>query len=141
MTFLQKLLCVGNGPVVIIDDEKKDRYIAKRCFEKSKLSTKHAFMEFADAFAFISYLESAALKGDQLPAMVLVDINMPSMNGFELLESVRKKSIFSKMPLLVIFSTSQNPNDIRKAEGLGASGYQVKPFSVEEYVTFFDSLD
>ena len=73
----------------------------------------------------ISYL--GELKSDDL---VFLDINMPGMNGFECLAEIRDKS---KSVAVIMLSTADDADFIARAEKLGATGYVVKPASLELY--------
>ncbi|MDC1325433.1 response regulator [Ulvibacter sp.] len=56
---------------------------------------------------------------------VLLDLNMPVMNGFEFLEAIRKNNLLKDLPV-VVHSTSGNPQDLKRCRELGISGYFVK---------------
>ena len=58
-------------------------------------------------------------------AFVLLDLNMPVMNGFEFLEGVRKSDTLKDLPVIV-HTTSDNEEDLKKCRALGVSGYFVK---------------
>jgi two-component system chemotaxis response regulator CheY len=59
---------------------------------------------------------------------VITDINMPNMNGFELLEAIKEDEKLKSIPVLMI-TAEASKDDVLKAAKLGASGYIVKPFS------------
>jgi DNA-binding response OmpR family regulator len=63
--------------------------------------------------------------------LVLLDLNMPRLNGFEVLEWMREQPGISNLQV-VIFSSSDEAKDINKAYGLGANWYLVKPHSMDE---------
>jgi two-component system chemotaxis response regulator CheY len=68
---------------------------------------------------------------------VVTDINMPNMNGFELLEAIRKDAALQALPVLMVTAEARKEDIVRAAQ-LRASGYIVKPFSkavLEEKVT------
>jgi DNA-binding response OmpR family regulator len=80
-------------------------------------------------------LQGAGIFADRtahpLPQLVLLDLNMPRLNGFDVLEWVRQQPRFSSLQL-VIFSGSDEAKDINRAYGLGANWYLVKPHSMDE---------
>ncbi len=65
------------------------------------------------------------------PDLVVIDLNIPLLNGHEVLNVIRANSETRHLPVLV-YSVSQNPSDIRKAYQLGACAYMVKPSDLEE---------
>ena len=65
--------------------------------------------------------------------MVICDVNMPKMNGLELLEKVRADARFATLPVLML-TTEGQPELIAKAKSLGARGWMVKPFKPEQLV-------
>ena len=72
-----------------------------------------------------------ALLGGERPALLLLDINMPEVSGLELLEFIRSRSQFHDLPVLML-SSNATDTEIDEAMKLGASGYLVKPISLEE---------
>jgi CheY-like chemotaxis protein len=61
-----------------------------------------------------------------LPDVIFVDLNMPKMNGLEFLMSVKKHRGYKNIPV-IIYTTSSNPEDIRKSKDLGAVDFVTKP--------------
>ena len=71
--------------------------------------------------------------------LVLLDINMPRMNGFETLRGLREHRQFNNVPVLM-FSASEDEADIAEAASLGANGYIVKPFTMDAFIAALGSL-
>jgi CheY-like chemotaxis protein len=67
-----------------------------------------------------------------LPELVVLDLKMPRKSGFEVLGWVRNHPDFGKLPVIV-FSSSEEPADVKKAYSLGANAYLVKPSSYLAY--------
>lgn len=65
-------------------------------------------------------------------AMIVTDINMPDINGLELIGFIKKHPQFSTLPVLVI-STERSDEDRKRALALGATDYLVKPFDMEPF--------
>lgn len=91
----------------------------------------------------------AYLKGDgpyadrvkyPLPGVALLDLKMPRLNGFEVLEWIRKKSPFPYMPV-VMLTTSDELRDIREAYQLGANSFLTKPPNVHDLKEMLKMLD
>lgn len=64
------------------------------------------------------------------PEMILLDINLPGMNGFEILQYVRTKTTYKNVPV-VMFTSSDSEGDIKKSYAYGANAYLVKPESLQ----------
>jgi CheY-like chemotaxis protein len=75
-----------------------------------------------------------------MPALVLLDLNMPGMNGLDVLSAVRADSFYSRVPIFCVLTSSRDPRDAERAQQLGVSGFFTKASSMEEYITFFDEL-
>jgi CheY-like chemotaxis protein len=126
------------NPIIMVDDNEGDLYIAERYYEKSKLS--NPFMLMRDGPSLLDYLISVEAGREPMPVLVLLDINMPGMDGFEVLSEVRSRRTFSDMPVIMMLTNSDNPRDVERSEELGADGFQTKPMRMEDYLTFFNEL-
>jgi len=127
-----------HDPVVMVDDSETDLDIAKRVFERSKLE--NPFMTFFDGSSFLDYMEQVRMGRRPIPALVLMDVNMPMLNGFETIESLRSEKQFSTIPVVVMLTNSDNPADSQKAMKVGANGFQTKFSDIAAYTAFFDEL-
>ena len=125
-------------PIIMVDDNEADRVIAERCYHKSMLQ--NPFMTFSEGTEFLAYMDSVLIHEALMPALVLLDLNMPKLDGFELLGFIRQHSEFSHVPILVMLTNSNNPKDLMRSTEMGANGFQVKPLHVADYVTFFNSF-
>jgi two-component system chemotaxis response regulator CheY len=67
------------------------------------------------------------------PAVIITDINMPRLDGFGLIEAVRKQEAYKHIPILVL-TTESDPEKKQRARQAGATGWIVKPFSAEALV-------
>jgi CheY-like chemotaxis protein len=124
--------------IIMVDDSDADLHLAKRCLARSKV--KNAFVGLMSANDLYKYLEEVKEKKRNIPAIVLLDINMPIADGHEALLHVRQDSCFKTLPFIAMFSHSSHQKDIEKSLLNGANAYMVKPSSLVDYVAFFDSL-
>lgn len=74
----------------------------------------------------LQYLQEAGEQDDRLPRLILMDINMNGMNGFDVIRELRSNNRTRLVPIIA-FSTSDSPNDVRKAYQLGVNAYLIKP--------------
>jgi len=128
----------NENEVLMVDDSDLDLKIAQRCFAKSKIKNK--FVPLMSAGSLFVYLEDVRLKKCRLPALILLDINMPGVDGHEALQRIRSDDFFRQLPFIAMFSHSSLEADREKAMSIGANGYHVKPISSLEYIDFFNSL-
>lgn len=122
------------GPIVMVDDSEMDLDICRRFYEYSKLE--NPFLGLRSGIELLSYLEEVRAGNAVYPALVLLDINMPKLNGFDTLERVRAQGDFREVPIIVMLTNSDNPKDVEKALQLGANGYEAKHFEVDAFVAF-----
>ena len=76
---------------------------------------------------------------DKSKIIVLLDINMPRVNGFETLKKIRADAEFKDVPVIML-SASDDESDMFEAFDLGASGYVVKPFKADEFFAALTNL-
>lgn len=130
---------VGEGPVVLVDDDEVDVEILTRSFARSSLADTYDFRAFSDGEEFLEYMRLAEREGAHVPSIVLLDINMPQMDGFEVLERLRAIEKFREVPTVMFVSNSDNPRDIERCAALNA-GFQEKFDSMADCVAFYNSL-
>lgn len=128
----------SDAHVVMVDDNPGDIQLAQECFELSVLT--NPWLAFNGGQQLIGYLGTVKANAAPMPALVLLDINMPRMSGHDVLRAVRADPYFERLPIFCVLTSSSDPNDKREAEALGASGFVVKPDSHVDYVAFFNAL-
>ena len=76
---------------------------------------------------------------DKLPSIILLDLNMPKVNGIEFLTELKNNEELKYIPV-VILTTSSNYKDLKKCYEIGIAGYVIKPLKYEEYVLKMEML-
>ncbi|UYQ92647.1 response regulator [Chitinophaga horti] len=111
--------------ILLVDDDAEDRLIIKDTFEELGYGTAIQFA--GNGEEAIHYLEACLPKKD-LPSLVILDLNMPKMNGTQTLRYLKAQPALSNIPV-IIFSTSLNPIEHDECLSLGAHSYVIKPTS------------
>ena len=109
--------------VFIADDDEDDRFLLKIAFDKCCPETKVKFA--IDGLDLIESLDQSGLH----PCLIILDLNMPRLDGFESLKILRASERYRDIPV-VVFSTSREPKDIAKSKILGANDYISKPLTM-----------
>jgi CheY-like chemotaxis protein len=124
---------IKSGHILVGEDDPTDAYFFERAFKRAGLPVALHFVR--DGQQAIDYLQGTGPFADRaahpLPRLVLLDLKMPRLDGFDVLEWVRQQPSFRDLNV-VIFSSSDEAKDINRAYGLGANWYLVKPHSMEE---------
>ncbi|GAK88367.1 two-component response regulator [Nonlabens ulvanivorans] len=113
--------------VLLIEDDTIE--VMKMHRALSTLKEDHSIVEANNGEMALSILE----KKDQLPDIILLDLNMPKINGIEFLSILKKDDRLKYIPT-VILTTSNNQRDLLACYNLGIAGYVLKPLKYEEYV-------
>ncbi|WP_165929650.1 response regulator [Pseudocnuella soli] len=113
--------------VLYADDDADDLSLVQEAF--NRYSDNVELVTATDGLEALSYLNSLG-NFDPVPCLVILDINMPRMNGKEALKKIRDLDRFSRIPV-VLFSTSSMPHDRDYARQYGA-GFITKPLDVRQ---------
>jgi CheY-like chemotaxis protein len=119
-----------NAPraLLLVEDDDVDAAITRRSLSQLGIDTE--FVRTNDGQEAIDYLIAFY---DDLPCMILLDLNMPRMNGFEFLRHVKADDRLKDIPVLVL-STSTAQSDREMSLKLGAAEYIVKGMDASEFV-------
>lgn len=128
----------GTAPIAMVDDESLDYQLVRRFHARSGLA--NPLRHFEDGQTFIDYLGRVKDGAEPLPVLVLMDINMPRMSGFETIAAMRGDAQFRDIPVVMMLTSSTDRRDREQAVAAGADGYLVKPFNPSCYRDLFASL-
>ncbi len=113
--------------IVMADDDRDDRMLVKDAFAETYPACGLDFVENGEEL--LDYLAQRG-KGAPYPGLILLDLNMPRMDGREALAEIKRNRNLRRIPV-VIFTTSRAENDIRHTYDLGASSFITKPVTFE----------
>jgi CheY-like chemotaxis protein len=116
--------------VLYVEDEEMDRFLMQRAFSKEGLGTNLQLVN--DGRTAIDYLSGVGKYANRedypFPSVVLLDLHLPEIHGFEVLKWIRAQPPTENLPV-VIFSSSERAEDQAKAQQLGANEFVNKPGS------------
>ncbi len=128
--------------VLAAEDDPDDAFLLKRAFKKAGLT--HNLVQLPDGEQAIRYLSGTAPFSDRrrnpLPELFLLDLKMPLMSGFEVLEWLQDQPELRRMPVVVLSSSAQEV-DMRRAHALGAADFFCKPKDPAELVRIVKRID
>jgi CheY-like chemotaxis protein len=128
--------------VLYVEDEEFDRFLMQRAFTKAGLGD--CLLVVNDGKAAIHYLSGVGEYADRekypLPAVVLLDLNLPEIHGFEVLNWIRNQPVHSHLPV-VVFSSSELEDDQVRARILGANEFIKKPGSGLSFIDVVQKLN
>jgi len=129
----ERLMNPIDSRIMIIDDNASDLELIKRAFENNTRGNKILCIENGkDALAYLMGEGPFADRvANPFPTMLITDVKMPGVDGFDILEYLQNNPTKAIVPSLVL-SSSEDPDDIRTAYRLGAFSYFVKPDKYED---------
>lgn len=130
-----------NPVILIVDDSQNDALLMRVVFERAGFGQ---WLRFAhDGGEAIAYLRGDGDFGDRrrfpLPAVVLLDLNMPRKNGFEVLAWIRRQPALQRLRVHIL-SASSRLEDIQRTRELGATSYLLKPRNLDGLQRLAESL-
>ena len=123
------------------DDDEDDRLLTQDALAESRVLNDLHFVE--DGVELLEYLERRGKFADKAvsprPGLILLDLNMPRMDGREALEAIKANPNLKGIPV-VILTTSQQEEDMVKGYNLGAASYITKPVTFDGLVELMKTL-
>ena len=117
-------------PILVVDDDAEDRLLLNDAFEELHYVEKIHFE--VNGEKAVRYLEGC-MQEDSIPRLVILDLNMPKLNGRETLRWIKNQPQLRHITV-IIYSTSLNPIEKDECLALGAHSYIVKPISYKESI-------
>ena len=115
-------------PILLVDDDDIDALSVKRAFKD--LNVTNPLIHSVNGEEALKYLKNHI---DKLPCLILLDLNMPKMNGLEFLDIAKEDEILRHIPVIVL-TTSTEECDIKASFKYSVGGYIVKPVDYKSFV-------
>jgi CheY-like chemotaxis protein len=121
--------------IVLADDDPDDRKLTQEAFVENRLANEFHAVE--DGEELMDYLHRRGkyecLRGDPLPGLILLDLNMPRKDGRESLKEIKADPDLRRIPIVVL-TTSKAEEDILRSYDLGVNSYVTKPVTFKSLV-------
>lgn len=131
-----------NKIVIIAEDQCEDQELLKMAIKKIDSSSDFLFVENGEQL--LNYLTHDGMFSDEkkfpMPSLIILDLNMPIMDGRTVLKNIKGSDIYKHIPI-IIFSQSSTGKDIELSYLLGCNSYITKPNSFDDLVQLFDSIN
>lgn len=125
-----------NQVILLVEDNPDDEELALRAFERSNIASPEVVVA-RDGVEALDYLFATGMHAerdaDEMPAVVLLDLKLPKMDGFDVLRSIRGEPRTRCLPVVVLTS-SREERDVAQSYSLGANSYVCKPVDFTEFV-------
>jgi len=128
--------------VYLIEDNPDDIKLTQRAFIKSNVAEKIDLKIAQDGQSALDYLFSSnqsSTNGGQLPAVILLDLNLPKLSGLQVLERIRHEKKTKLIPVIILTSSKEEA-DLTRAYKLGANSYIRKPVDFEKFKAAIQEL-
>ncbi len=125
----------NSKPILLVEDDDADALFTKRALGELRVTNK--LVHTVDGEDGLEYLRG---ESNQKPCVILLDLNMPRMNGFEFLKIVKADDELKKISVVVL-TTSETDEDVVESFGLGVAGYIVKPVDYKQFVEAMKTVD
>ncbi len=120
--------------ILVIEDSDIETMKVKRAF--NKLGVSNNIYHSKNGQEALEWLDD---NNDELPGLILLDLNMPVMSGIEFLEIIKENESYKKIPVVVL-TTSKHEADKQKSFENHVAGYMIKPVKYSDFVELLDSI-
>ena len=121
----------NNANILLIEDNPDDEALTLRAISRNNID--NPVVVARDGVEAVEFLFGNEAAGRNLPALVLLDLKLPRIDGLEVLRRIRAGTRTALLPVIVL-TTSREPRDIEQAYQLGANSYIRKPVDYQEFV-------
>lgn len=127
------MITIHDQPLLVAEDSDEDFAVFQRFMKR--LDVQNPIYRCADGDEVLDFLyQEGDYQGQSeipRPSVILLDLNLPGLDGRELLKKIKQDESFRKIPI-VVFTTSSNPEDVDLCYQRGANGYLIKPVGTPE---------
>lgn len=125
--------------ILLVDDDPGHRSLMRRNLERCKITNE--MQEFEDGQQLIDFFAKAKERGElsQQAYIIFLDIRMPKMNGFEVLERMKTDLYLKRIPIIMV-TTTDDPDEISKCHDLGCNHYVTKPVDYDQFIHAVQNL-
>ena len=127
---------------LIVDDDEDDRLLIEDAFVECEMANKRDYV--ADGVEMLQFLRAegrwANRERAELPSIILLDLNMPRMDGRTALAHLKKDPVLRHIPVVVL-TTSRSDEDKLRAYDLGATSYILKPVTFDAIIKLVQALE
>jgi len=125
--------------ILLVEDNLGDVRLTREALNESKV--RNSMGVVGDGLEAIAYLRRETPYGNAVrPDLILLDLNLPRMNGFEVLDAIKEDQELKRIPV-VILTTSQAEQDILQSYNLHANAYVTKPVDLEQFIRVIKSIE
>jgi CheY-like chemotaxis protein len=126
---------VADKPMLLVEDDQVDVMTVKRALEEIRVTNPVINRENGEEA--LKYLRDP---DNERPCIILLDLNMPIMNGIEFLHVVKQDPRLKRIPVVVLTTSEEQPDKINSFD-LGVAGYMAKPVNYRQFVEVMRTLD
>jgi CheY-like chemotaxis protein len=126
---------VHNKPILVVEDDQVDTMTVIRALNEIQVTNPLVHVENGEEA--LDYLQDSKT---EKPCIILLDLNMPIMNGIEFLQAVKNDKQLKRIPVVVL-TTSEEQQDKLNSFDLGIVGYMSKPVDYRQFVDVIRSID
>ena len=124
--------------ILLVEDNQGDVRLTQEAFKATKLANQlHVVSDGVEAIDYLHRVGSYA--GAKRPDLILLDLNLPRMNGREVLEEIKRDEALRRIPVVVL-TTSRAEEDILRSYDLHANGYVTKPVDLDHFHQVVESI-
>jgi CheY-like chemotaxis protein len=125
--------------VLLVEDDPGDVMMTREAFQDYKLHNElHVVSDGAEAMAFLR--QEGEYAGRPRPDLVLLDLNLPRMDGRQVLEAIKSDPELASIPVVVL-TTSENEDDVLHSYSLHANAYVTKPVDFQRFIEVVRQID
>lgn len=124
-------------PILLVEDNPVDLDLTLRAFRRKRFGNPvQVARDGEEALAWLARWEA----GEPVPAVILLDIKLPKVNGLEVLRRLKAHERFRRIPVVMLTSSSENV-DLETAYELGANSYIVKPVDFGKFMEVAEQIE
>ena len=121
-------------PILLVEDDRVDAMTVRRAFKQVRIPNPLHHVENGE-----EALEFLKNEKNEKPAIILLDLNMPKMNGIEFLQVIKNEQDFQTLPVIIL-TTSKEQKDRINSYKFGVAGYVVKPVDYQQFVEMVNAI-